>query len=416
MIDDALLARIRARFAHVDACPYQGPRAFFENAGGALTLNAVLEASARHAAIPDNPGRDNPAGRALVEAIERGKDDLRLMLGASGGTVLAGESGTELIFRVLRAACMGSRRGVVLGSTIEHPATRSAAARWAAEAGMEHRLIDHDAEAGLVTPEAYAGAVTPEVSVATVLHTSPVTGMGMDLEGIGRAIRAVAPGCLIVVDGIQHAAHGAADVAAAGVDAYVISPYKVFSRHGYGLAWLSDRMAAQPHDHLSGAPGEPWELGTRDAGAYATFSEVVRYLEWLGGEVSGAEAPRERLLAAAEAIRAHEARLCEAAMHGTGNLRGLTELPGLHVLGGAENPAREGLVSVWSERVPSAEIVARLNEQGVRTHIRKADHYSANALEPLGLSDCVRISFCHYNSEAEVARMLSAMAEIAGAE
>ena len=414
MLDETTLERVRGSFAHVDECPFQGPRVFFENAGGALTLNSVLEASARHAAIPDNPGRDNPAGRALVEIIERGKDDLRLFLGATGGTVLAGESGTELIFRTIRAACMGAGRGIVLGSTIEHPATRSAAARWAEAAGMEHRLIAHDAEAGLVTPEAYARAMTPDVRVATILHTSPVTGMGMDLTGIGRAIREAAPDCLIVVDGIQHAAHGAADVAAAGVDAYVVSPYKVFSRHGYGLAWLSERMAAQPHDHLAGAPGEPWELGTRDAGSYATFSEVVRYLDWLGGEVSDETEPRARLLAAGEAIRAHERRLCEAALFGTGNLKGLTELPGLHVLGGAENPAREGLVSVWSGAVPSAEIVARLNEAGVRTHIRKADHYSANALDPLGIADCVRISFCHYNSEAEVARMLGAMAEITG--
>ena len=408
-----LLTEVRARFAHVEDCPYQGERAFFENAGGALTLRSVLETSARHAAVPDNPGRDNPAGRALVDVIERGKDDLRLLLGASGGTVIAGESGTELIFRVIRAACLGAGGGIVLGSTIEHPATRSAAARWSEAAGMEHRLIAHDAERGLVTPEAYAEAMTPEVRVATILHTSPVTGMGMDLTGIGRAIRAVSPDCVVVVDGIQHAAHGPADVEAAGVDAYVISPYKCFSRHGYGLAWLSERAAALPHDHLAGAPGEPWELGTRDAGAYACFSEVVRYLEWLGGEVSEETEARAMLLAAGRAIHDHEARLCHAAMFGTGNRKGLAELPGLHVLGG-ESEAREGLVSVWSDDVASEEIVARLNEAGIRTHIRKADHYSANALEPLGLKDCVRISFCHYNSEAEIARMLGAMAEIAG--
>ncbi|HKK84990.1 MAG TPA: nitrogen fixation protein NifS, partial [Roseovarius sp.] len=42
-----LLQAIRSRFAHVDACPFEGPRVFFENAGGALRLNSVIETSAK---------------------------------------------------------------------------------------------------------------------------------------------------------------------------------------------------------------------------------------------------------------------------------------------------------------------------------------------------------------------------------
>lgn len=38
-----LMDAVRDRFAHVDACPFSGPRAFFENAGGALTLKSVVE-------------------------------------------------------------------------------------------------------------------------------------------------------------------------------------------------------------------------------------------------------------------------------------------------------------------------------------------------------------------------------------
>ena len=33
-----LMEGVRDRFAHVDTCPFTGPRIFFENAGGALTL------------------------------------------------------------------------------------------------------------------------------------------------------------------------------------------------------------------------------------------------------------------------------------------------------------------------------------------------------------------------------------------
>lgn len=408
-----LLAEIRGRFAHVDECPFTGPRVFFENAGGALTLKAAVETSTRFAAIPDNQGRDNPAARALEEVIAGARADVAEFFNARGGKVLFGESGTELLFRLIRDACMGARPGPVLGSTLEHPASRSAAARWSGHSGRAHVLIAHDDASGTVSAEAYAEAVTPEVAVATILHTSPVTGMGMDLPAIARAIRAKAPDALIIVDGIQHACHGGIDLTEAEVDGYVISPYKVFSRHGYGVAWASDRLTALAHDALLGAPEGQWELGTRDTGAYATFRDVVAYFDWLGGQVSETGDRRARIVAAGEAIHAHEAMLAEMMIHGSGNLPGLADLPGVHILGGTENAAREGLVSFWREGTPSPEIVSALNTAGIRTHTRKADHYSGNVLTPLGQADCIRVSMAHYNSAEEVRLFLTAMQQIA---
>ena len=135
MISDNLLERIRERFAHVDSDPFQGERVFFENAGGALTLKSVVETSAFYATIPDNQGRDNVASKALVATIDKARADLAEMTGAPGGQFFVGESGTELLFRLISAACLSAGPGRVLGSTLEHPASRSAAARWAGIAG-----------------------------------------------------------------------------------------------------------------------------------------------------------------------------------------------------------------------------------------------------------------------------------------
>ncbi|MEL7398410.1 MAG: aminotransferase class V-fold PLP-dependent enzyme, partial [Pseudomonadota bacterium] len=96
-------------------------------------------------------------------------------------------------------------------------------------------------------------------------------------------------------------------------------------------------------------------------------------------------------------------------IHGTGNLPGLADMEHVTILAGQDNPAREGLVSVVVNGTPSEEVVETLNAQGIRTHTRKADHYSGNVLTPLGLSDCVRISLCHYNTESEVAQLLGAI-------
>ncbi|MEB8386734.1 aminotransferase class V-fold PLP-dependent enzyme [Rhodobacteraceae bacterium KMM 6894] len=415
MIQDQpdLIAAIRDRFAHVDTCPFQGPRIFFENAGGALTLKSVVDTSAKFAAIPDNQGRDNVAAHALVDIINKAKADMAVLMNTSSGQFFAGESGTELLFRLIRTACVNAPKGSrVVGSSIEHPATRSAARRWAEIAGLDYVNVPHDDATGLVTADDYTRVMTPDVSVATILHASPVTGMGMDVAAISAAIRAVAPDCVIIVDGIQHAAHGQMDLDAYNVDGYVISPYKMFSRHGYGIAWISDRFSAMPHDMLINAPATGWEFGTRDTGAYATLSDVVQYFDWLGGEVSDETDPRARIEAAGRAIHEYETHLTNAMIHGTGNQPGLAKMEHVTILAGADNPSREGLVSIVVNGHPSPEVVTMLNTQGIRTHTRKADHYSGNVLDPLGLSDCIRISLCHYNTETEVARLLSALREL----
>ena len=408
-----LLDDIRGQFSQIDTCPVQGSRIFFENAGGALTLNRAVQTSALFAAVPDNQGRDNPGSHELVRVIDKAKQDLRVFMNAPTGQFFVGESGTELIFRLIMNACLGTAKdGVVLGSTVEHPATRSACARWAPISGKTHVLIAHDDDAGLVSAQAYAKQVTKDTRVATILHTSPVTGMGMDVKAITKVIRAVNPDCFIVVDGIQHAAHGQININAYDIDGYVISPYKMFSRHGYGLAWISDRMAALPHDSLDGGPTENWELGTRDTGAYATMSDVVEYMEWLGSKISISDDRRTRFEAAGKAIHDHEQDLTNAMIHGTGNLPGLAEMTNVRIIGGVNNPAREGLVSLCVDGMEARDVVARLNEAGIRTHLRKADHYSGNILNPLGIDSCVRVSMCHYNSIAEVAQFLGVMKSI----
>ncbi len=412
MITDTpgLLDAIRARFAHVDECPFAGPRVFFENAGGALRLRSVIETSAAYAGYPDNQGRANPASQALMAAIGKGKQDMRLFLNAPAGQVFVGESGTEVLFRLIRTAALGAAKdGVMLGSTLEHPASRSAMARWAKETGREHVLVTHDDASGTVSLKAYLEKITPDVRVASIVQTSPVTGMSVDVTAIAAHIRRVAPDCFVIIDGIQHASHGHIDVAGYGADGYAVSPYKVFSRHGYGLGWASDRLTACTKDAVLGGSPVNWELGTRDAGSYAAFSDVVDYFDWLGAHFTADTGRRARIEAAAKAIHKHESDLMDAMMRGTDNLRGLSQLPGVQLIGGADNTRREGVVSLVLKGMESAALVAFLAERGLRVHIRNDDHYCGNILHPLGLPSCIRVSICHYNSMAEVARFLDAM-------
>ena len=408
-----LIESIRKKFMHVETCPFEGDRIFFENAGGSLRLKSVVETSALYASYPDNQGRENEASKALVRSIENGKSKMRLFFNADRGDVIVGESGTELLFRLIRTAALElPRGGTMLSSTLEHPASMSAMKKWAKNTLRSHIIVEHDDELGTVDEKAYLKKLTRDVRVVSIVHTSPVTGMTVDLEKITKEVRNVTPDCIIIVDGIQHSSHGAIDVQKYNIDGYVVSPYKMFSRHGYGVAWASDRLCALGKEQLVGGPFQNWELGTRDAGSYATFSDVVDYLDWLGSNFTNSESARERLEASSVAIKSHEQELVNLALHGSENLIGLIKIEQIEIIGDLASTSREGVVSFYFKNKPSSLIVEKLRQRKIRVHIRKDDHYCGNILRPLNQKDCIRFSICHYNSKAEVIEFLKAINEI----
>jgi cysteine desulfurase/selenocysteine lyase len=107
-----------------------------------------------------------------------------------------------------------------------------------------------------------------------------------------------------------------------------------------------------------------------------------------------------------------EAGLVDVMINGAEGQKGLRDMPAVIVIGGYDNKQREGLVSLYIEAVPCADIVSRLNADGVRTHVRKNDYFSGNILEPLNRPTCVRVSMCHYNTAQEVLQFLGIMESI----
>ena len=157
-------------------------------------------------------------------------------------------------------------------------------------------------------------------------------------------------------------------------------------------------------------------MGTRDTSAFACTTRVVEYLDWLGSNFTDSTDRRDRILAAGEAIGNHEHGLVDKIINGDGKQRGLRDMPEVYLIGGIDNPAREGLVSIIVENIPCAEVVAELNARGIRTHVRKADYFSGNVLEPLDRPTCIRVSMCHYNTADEVIRFLGELEDIIAAD
>jgi selenocysteine lyase/cysteine desulfurase len=468
------MAAVRERFHHVERCPVTGePRIFLESGGGSLKLKAAIAASAEVSALPDQEGRDNPASHHLSALIARGREDLHLLFGTVGrdgthhganhganhgvnhaanrGRILCGETGTRLLYRFIREVALSAPQGPVLSSTLEHPASLDAARQWAQRTGRRWIEVPFDTRTGTLTAAHYAAAVTPDTRLATIIHTSMLTGFVADLPAITAAIRRVAPDCFIVVDGIQHAPHGVMDVPAYGADAYVFSPYKAYSRLSLGFGWINDRLHGVPHEHMLGKDGADWELGSRDPSFFAAQSAVVDHYAWLGsqalsmglgGQVSGqvtrqvsmevsqeasgqpqvAEATpaakafghdRARLVRlGAQAMAVHESALIQLLIHGDADTPGLLAIPGVTLVGPPTAEGREGLVSFNLRGVDSPTLVQRLAQRGIRVHARVTDGYSGHILGALGLQDCLRVSLAHYNTPDEVRACLRAVAGV----
>lgn len=359
---------------------------------------------------PDQEGRQNDGSRGTSEIINKALGDIRLFLGDENGVIASGETGSECINKVTRAVLLNAPPGPVLSSPLEHPSTYDGARLWAARTGRDCIDVPFDAAAGSIEPRHYAASVTPDTRLAMVVHTSQTTGLRSDLAEIAHAIRAVAPDCFIIADGVQHAAHSPPAVLDYGVDAYVFSPYKMFTRSGKGIAWLSPRLAALPHDKLKGAPESSWDLGGRDAGFYASMSAVIDYLCWLGGRFTQSASRRELLCAAGRAVSNHERNLLSLLIRGRSGLAGLTQLPGVSLIGEPAVDRREAVVSFTHKDISARDIENSLEERDVRTASLVRDVYSRHVLEYLGVDDCVRATICHYNTEAEIEKLLTELA------
>ena len=415
LFDPSLLDEIRERFCHVGSDPFSGERVYLENAGGGATLCSVIEVAQRVAALPDNAGRRNAASQEIGRVIQAGLEDAALFLGANGGAVMSGESTTGNVFRILDAVTQNLPGNNIVCTNLDHPSSWDATRFFAERHSLDWRAAQLDPATCRVPVEAVS-ALADERTVAVVfIHASNITGTRHDAAAIARAVRRRAPQAIVIADGAQHAQHGVIDVNAMGVDAYLFSAYKAFSKAGLTFAWLGGRVASLPHPKLRGKPDDCWELGTRDASGYAAFSAVVDYLCWLAGRCgSSPESRRQGICDAMHAIEAHETALTDRLLNGSERAPGLLGMDRIALYGEpAASDRREAVFAFNITGLDAGEAVERYGEDGIVVHDRQRDAYSGHTLAAMGVTSCIRVSLAHYNTIDEVDAFLEVTRRLA---
>jgi selenocysteine lyase/cysteine desulfurase len=238
-------------------------------------------------------------------------------------------------------------------------------------------------------------------------HCSNVLGTIHDVAAIAQRVHAV--GARLLVDGVAYAPHRRLDPGALGADYYVFSLYKVYGPHVAALvAPLGhlEELASINHEFL--AEEVPYKLqpGNVCYELVAALPAVEAYLLELGAFDGAAATHSVAVDRAFGAIAAHEASLAERL------LAFLRDRADLTVVGDrSSDPARRVPTISFAPHRRSPEAVVRaVDASGIG--IRHGHFYSRRLVEALGLAargGVVRVSLVHYNTLAEVDRVVAAL-------
>jgi cysteine desulfurase family protein (TIGR01976 family) len=405
---------VRARFPALSVDQGGGPMAFFDGPGGTQVPQTVIDAVADYyrTANANHDGAFATSRRSDAIVVEA-HDAIADLLGGQGREITLGPNMTTLTFHVSRSLGATMQPGdeiVVTG--LDHQANVDPWLALARERQLTVRVWEPDLEDCTLHLEDLDAVLSPQTRLVAVGWASNAVGTINPIAEV--ASRVHAAGALLYVDAVHAAPHLSLDARAVGADLVACSVYKFFGPH-VGALWMRhDLMASLPSIKLKPA-SHPFETGTGNFEGYAGALAAIDYLCWVGERCGGHASPAERrggLVAAMTAIRGYEMDLYRRLADG------LDEIPGITTHGITDR-------SAFDRRTPTAAITigglapraaaSALGER--RIAVWDGDFYATGLIERLGLAPdgVVRIGLTHYNTEAEVDRLLEALEDMARA-
>jgi cysteine desulfurase family protein (TIGR01976 family) len=335
------------------------------------------------------------------------------MLGAADPSEIKfGANMTSLTFHVSRSlgATMAPGDEIVV-TILDHEGNVGPWKAIAADRGLVIRTLDIDPADCTLALDQLDALLTDRTRLVAVGWASNAVGTINPVAEIVR--RAHAAGAWTYVDAVHAAPHLPIDVRALGTDFLACSTYKFFGPHAGVLYGRAEVLAALPAYKLRPAE-DRFETGTGNFEGLAGVIAAVDYLAGVGSAYGGAAATaprRERVLAGMQAIRTWEMELYGRLADGLERIQGLR-------LYGITDRARFGdrtpTAALRLEGIAPRSVAERLAEEGIA--VWDGDFYATGLIERLGLLDqggVVRIGLTHYNTSAEVDRLVDALARIA---
>ncbi|WP_018686448.1 cysteine desulfurase-like protein [Actinokineospora enzanensis] len=379
--------------------------AHFDGPGGSQVPAPVAEAVARvMVSAVSNRGQVTAAERRADVIVAQARQAIADLLGADQGGVVFGRSMTQLTYDLSRTLAKQWRAGdEIVVTRLDHDANIRPWVQAAAAVGVTVRWADFDRNTGELPVSAIAGLLGPRTRLVAFTAASNLLGTRPDVAEISAAVHAV--GALTYVDGVHLTPHAFVDVRAMGADFYACSPYKFLGPHLGAVVAAPELLAGLRPDKLlpsSDAVPERFELGTLP---YESLAGVTAAVDFLAGLVDGAGTRRDRLERSLGELAEYEGGLAKRLF------AGLSAISGVVIHGSPVSRTPTALFTV--DGVPPRSVYEQLALAGVNA---PAGHfYAVECARWMGLGDAgaVRAGIAPYTDEADVDRLLTAVAALA---
>ena len=383
----------------------QSPWAFFDNAGGSQVLRGVAEKVSEYllsssVQLGASYATSQQAGERVAGGVQAAA---RFINAADPREVILGSSSTQLVANLASSIGEFFEPGdEIIVTDTDHEANIGAWTRLESR-GIITKIWPINTQTLELDLETLGELMTDNTRLVCFTHVSNVLGTINPVPEITRFVHE--RGAKVFVDGVAYAPHRQIDVQAWDVDFYLFSWYKVYGPHISLLFGKLERLVKLPSiNHFFLSPeAVPYKLQPGNVN-YELASSLTGVTEYM-------DALQERLgvnsvAAVFDAFAAHESALAGRF------LDYLKTKPRVRIIGhdSADPLKRVDTISFVIDGVPSSAVPAFLDGQHVA--VRYGHFYAYRLIRSLGLDQTegvVRVSMAHYNTMAEVDRLIAGL-------
>ncbi|MEM1297645.1 MAG: aminotransferase class V-fold PLP-dependent enzyme [Pseudomonadota bacterium] len=374
--------------------------AMFENAGGSYACQQVIDRLNRfYVATKVQPYWDFPASAEGGARMDESRARLAALMGVTGDEIHFGPSTTQNTYVLAQAVRQAFEPGDEIVVTDQDHEANSGYWRRLVNDGFVIREWKLDPDTGHLEPSDLRGLLTDRTRVVAVPHASNIVAEINPVREI--CAMTLEAGAISVVDGVSYAPHGIPDAGALGADVYMFSAYKTHGPHQGVMTVRSEaasRLAPQGHYFNETLPRTWFTPAGPDHAQQGALAGMVDYAEALSERHGGQSAH--------DLVRAREIALMGPLMDW---LDGRNDV---RLLGPSDPERRAPTISLVHRR-PGEELATELAEHKIMAG--GGCFYSDRCVAAQGVSvehGVLRLSFLHYNTEAEMTQLVEALDQV----
>ncbi len=400
------LAYVRAQFPAFSV-PGLKDQAFFENAGGSYTCRPVIERLMRfYTERKVQPYAPYAASQVGGAEMDEARARLAALIGVETDELSFGPSTSANTYVLAQAFRRALKPGEAIVVTDQDHEANSGPWRRLAEDGVEVREWRIDVVSGHLDPAALEPLLADgKVRLVAFPHCSNIVA---EINPVAEVVAlAHAAGAAVCVDGVSYAPHGLPDVGALGADIYLFSAYKTYGPHQGIMVIrraLGERLPNQGHFFNGGTLYKRFTPAGPDHAQIAASAGMADYLDALHDHHFAPEPNAARRGARVhDLMRAHEVRLLQPLLDHVASRNDL------RLIGPRDARRRAPTVALALGR-PGQPVAVALAARGI--NCGAGDFYGGRPLGAMKVDPdlgVLRLSFVHYTSAEEVARLMAAL-------